>query len=58
MREATVNEPVAKRRSVKADLEKVRAYIGACGKKTRRGFLPSANLLKRLGSHAADCAGR
>jgi DNA-binding FadR family transcriptional regulator len=49
MREATVNEPVAKRRSVKADLEKVRAYIGALWEKNETRIPPERELAEAVG---------
>jgi DNA-binding FadR family transcriptional regulator len=49
MLETTVNEPVAKRRQVKADLEKVRAYISDLWEKNENRLPPERELAEAIG---------
>jgi DNA-binding FadR family transcriptional regulator len=49
MQDVIVNEPVAKRRQVKADLEKVRAYIGGLWEKNETRIPPERELAEVIG---------
>jgi DNA-binding FadR family transcriptional regulator len=49
MPETTVNEPVVKRRKVKADLEKVRAYISDLWEKNENRLPPERELAEAIG---------